>query len=125
LCAVLSAALLFSKVLSPQYFIFLLCALVTAPAPTGRVVATGYWLLLAVIIAATAVIFPWEYPGLLALRPSIQVLVIFRNAALAMLTLCLFLRAWKSTRRRYPRHSLQFADQPVDRILTAAAKVTV
>jgi hypothetical protein len=92
--AVLSGALVFSKVLSPQYFLFLLPVLVTLPLPRKRWAAAGTWMLIAVVFALTGVIFPCDYSALQRLDPLAQVFVITRNACLILLSASLFYRAW-------------------------------
>lgn len=51
LAGVLSSALLFSKVLSPQYFLFLLPVLAVLPVPRSVPAAVANWLLVAAIFA--------------------------------------------------------------------------
>jgi hypothetical protein len=92
---VLAGALFLSKVLSPQFFLFLLPVLVVLPAPARPAGAVANWLLILVIVALTGVIFPWCYQDLIVLRPAAQVLLIARNGLLGVLSASLLVRAWK------------------------------
>ena len=96
MAAVLCAALLFSKVLSPQYFVFLLPVLLGVRWPANRAAGAGFWLLVLAIYSLTGVIFPWRYGQLLTLRPGGEAMLIVRNEALAVLTVWLWYLAWPS-----------------------------
>jgi len=99
LAAVLSAALLLSKVLSPQYFLFLLPVLVALPPPRHRAAAVSNWLLAAALFGLTGAIYPWIYDSLMELKPLGESIVIARNACLAALSICLFYSAWVHSTR--------------------------
>ena len=96
MAAVLCAALLFSKVLSPQYFAFLLPVLLVVRWPAGRAAAIAFGGLVLLIYALTGTIFPWRYGQLLTLRPGAEAMLIVRNEALAALTVWLWYLAWRS-----------------------------
>ena len=104
MAAVLAASMALSKVLSPQYFLFLLPVLVVLPTPRDRLAAAANWLLIAAICLLTALIFPWWYRDLIGLRPVAEFMVISRNEMLAMLAVSL---AWRARPRRgsLPRRS--------------------
>jgi hypothetical protein len=95
--AVLSAALVLSKVLSPQFFLFLLPVLVVIPVPRRRWEAVANWSLIAAIYVLTGLIFPWFYDDLIKLQPAAEWLVIARNEFLAILAISLFYRAWTAS----------------------------
>jgi hypothetical protein len=97
LAAVLSGAVLCSKVLSPQYFLFLLPVLVMLPIDGLLSPKRTTWVLVAVIMGLTGVLYPWLYPALVALDPLSKFLVVVRNGCLAALTIGLFHRVRLAT----------------------------
>ncbi len=93
--AVLAGAMAVSKVLSPQYFLFLLPVLVLLPVPRDRMAAVANWVLIAVIYCLTGLIFPWWYFGrLIPLEPAAEFALILRNELLVVLAISLAWRAW-------------------------------
>ena len=94
MAAVLAAAMALSKVLSPQYFLFLLPVLVLLPVPRDRSAAIANWLLIAAIYILTGLIFPWWYSDLVALKPAAEFVLIARNELLVVLAISLAYRAW-------------------------------
>jgi Glycosyltransferase family 87 len=90
LAAVLSLALVLSKVLSPQYFLFLLPVLVALPI--GRTT----WVLIALIYLLTGLIFPLWYDDLTILRPAAEFALILRNELMLGLGISL---AWQAMNR--------------------------
>jgi glycosyltransferase involved in cell wall biosynthesis len=92
---VLTGALVCSKVLSPQYFLFLLPVLVVLPAARSRSAASVTWGLVVTIYCLTGAEFPWMYRALVKLNPWAESLVIVRNGCLIALSIALFGRAWK------------------------------
>ena len=90
----MSAVLVCSKVLSPQYFLFLLPMLVLAPAPRAAGAAARNWCLVLGIYALTGTIFPWLFGDLVALKPLAAGLLAIRNSALGILSFTYFHRAW-------------------------------
>jgi hypothetical protein len=84
LAAVLAASLFLSKVLSPQFFLFLLPVLVILPLSAGsgsRIRPT----LIVVLYALTGTIFPWAYNGLTELHPAWCAVLLVRNTCLGLL----------------------------------------
>jgi hypothetical protein len=90
----LSASLLFSKVLSPQYFVYLLPVLVALPRPRGRFVSLTFWTLVLATYGLTAAVFPWNFDALRRLEAGPEVLLGARNLCLAGLTAVLFYIYW-------------------------------
>jgi hypothetical protein len=99
MAAVLTAAMALSKVLSPQYFLFLLPVLLALPTPRDKVASIANWLLIATIYILTGLIFPWWYEDLVALKPAAEFMLILRNELLLGLAVSLGWRAWTWTRR--------------------------
>lgn len=95
--AVLTGALVASKVLSPQYFLFLLPVLVVLPPAPNRSTTLVTWGLIVAIYGLTGAEFPWLYRALVSLNPWAECLVLARNACLIALSIVLFQRAWKHT----------------------------
>jgi hypothetical protein len=93
--AVLSAAMVLSKVLSPQYFLFLLPVIVVLQVPRERAAAMVNWLLIVVIYIITGLIYPWFYGDLTALKPCAEFMVIIRDELLLVLAISLAWRAWR------------------------------
>jgi len=93
--AVLSGAMVCSKVLSPQYFLFLLPVLVVLPAASKRSTTLATWGSIVAIYGLTGVEFPWMYSALVRLGPWAEFLVIVRNVCLVALSIVLMRRAWK------------------------------
>lgn len=102
LAALLCGSLLFSKVLSPQYFIFVLPLLAVVPTGGRKGWTVAYWFLVLATYALTAAIFPWNYWALMQLRPDLEVMLIARNLLLAWLTGHLFYNYWKLSSRKPP-----------------------
>jgi hypothetical protein len=92
MAAVLAAAMVLSKVLSPQYFLFLLPVLVLLPVPKDKFTA------IAAIYSLTGLIFPWWYGDLTALKPWAEFMLIVRNELLVVLAISLGWRAWRGLR---------------------------
>jgi hypothetical protein len=90
LATALCASLLFSKVLSPQYFIFLLPVLVALPPMRGWVERLTFWAIVLATYGLTAAVFPWNFDGLMRLEAGPETLLIARNLCLAGLTATLF-----------------------------------
>lgn len=84
---VLLAAMVTSKVLSPQYLVWLLPMLALATGP-GRV---RRWALFAAIAITTYYIFPRHYNALIAIDSGMVVALLVRNLLLLSLTLMLAL----------------------------------
>ncbi|HVX38932.1 MAG TPA: glycosyltransferase 87 family protein [Gemmatimonadaceae bacterium] len=82
---VLLAGMITSKVLSPQYQVWLLplLALSTGPRRTLR------WVLFAAIAITTYYIFPRHYNALIAIQPAAVVALLARNLMLVLLTVLL------------------------------------
>jgi hypothetical protein len=102
LCGVLLASLLFSKVLSPQYFIFILPMLIILPAPKDALQTAAFRLLVLIIYAITGAVYPLFYDNLLQLKSwehlyAVENLLILRANCLALLTLYCFLCAWQTS----------------------------
>ena len=102
--AVLCGAMALSKVLSPQYIVFLLPVLVALPSPVRKRAAIANWILVLAIALLTGAIFPWEYDRLIQLRLDAELLVILRNGCLAGLCISLLyrsrlLKTWRQGRR--------------------------
>jgi hypothetical protein len=83
---VFAIALILSKVLSPQYFLALLPALIVAPPVSKRWIRVSQWWLVLLLYVITGIIYPWMYEGLVALQPTQTILVIIRNECLAVLS---------------------------------------
>jgi hypothetical protein len=99
LCGVLLASLVFSKVLSPQYFIFMLPILVILPVAEDALETAAVRFLILIIFAVTGAVFPWNYDNLLQLKfwahlYAVENILILRADCLALLSLYCFLRAW-------------------------------
>jgi len=97
--AVLSGALVCSKVLSAHFLLFLLPVLVILPVPGNRWAARAMWILIAVIYLLAGILYPWLYEALVRLDPIAEFLVILRNACLIGLGIALTCRTWKSPGR--------------------------
>ena len=102
LCGVLLASLLFSKVLSPQYFIFILPMLIILPAAENALQTATVRFLVLTIFAVTGAVYPWCYDNLLQLKSwqhlyAVENLLILRATCLALLSLYCFLRAWQTS----------------------------
>ena len=93
LCAVLSAALFLSKVLSPQFLLILLPVLSAQALPPNRLAATAHCLLVLAIFAMTGAMFPWCYSKVIELVPWAEVILVARNVCLGILAISLFYRA--------------------------------
>lgn len=89
---ILSASLALSKVLSTQYFIFLLGALI--PDNIRRPV------LLTTICCLTGLIFPWFYADLRILNLGAELLLMARNLLLVALSISLLREAWRRSVQR-------------------------
>ena len=94
--AILAWSLLLSKVLSPQYFLFLLPVLVVIPECQSKLGASATWLLVAMICGLTGVIYPGRFDALTKLEPNAELILLIRNEYLAALALSLLYRAWVS-----------------------------
>jgi glycosyl transferase family 87 len=102
LCGVLLASLLFSKVLSPQYFIFILPMLIILPTAEDALETAAVRLLILIIYAVTGAVFPWSYDNLLQLKfwehlYAVENVLILRANCLALLSLYCFLKAWQTS----------------------------
>ena len=95
--AVLTDALVCSKVLSSQFFLSLLAVLVMMPVPKNRWAAVGLWALIISFFVLAGIIFPWFSMPVAKLDPFAQSLVIARNACLVTLGISLSYRAWKAS----------------------------
>jgi hypothetical protein len=95
--AILCASLALSKVLSASYFIFLLPVLVVLPVPRGKTEAAAVWYLVLAMTFLTGIIFPWGYRSLVGLKPTAEVALMLRNACLGVLSVHLFIRAWRDS----------------------------
>lgn len=93
---VMCGAVAVSKVLSPQYVVFLLPMLVAMPEPASRGARVASWALVLATALLTGAVFPWEYVRLIQLRLDAEILVILRNTCLAILALYLLCRAWQN-----------------------------
>lgn len=93
LAAVLVATIFLSKVLSPQFLLFLLPPLLVLPGPATRRRAAAECLLVLAVYLLTGLIFPWFYDDLLALRPAAQAVLLLRNVGLGALGVLLIRRA--------------------------------
>jgi hypothetical protein len=92
--AVLLGSMIGSKVLSPQYFLFVLPLLCFVVPPDDRLSRNSMWILTAVVFLLTGIIFPWYYDDLVKLDTGMQWLLIERNFAFAILALEHFWRTW-------------------------------
>jgi hypothetical protein len=102
LCGVLLASLLFSKVLSPQYFIFMLPVLVIQPVAEDTLENVTVGVLILIIYAVTGAVYPWSYDNLLQLKSwqhlfAVENFLILRANCLALLGAYCFLRAWRNS----------------------------
>jgi hypothetical protein len=95
LATVLCASMLFSKVLSPQYFTFLLPVLVALPPLRSGLEKLTFWTIVLAIYGLTAAVFPWNFDGLMRLDAGPEMLLVARNLCLAGLTATLFYNYWK------------------------------
>lgn len=99
---VLLASLLFSKVLSPQYFIFVLPVLILLPPAEDALETAAARFLILIIYAITGAVYPWTYDNLLQLKSwqhlyAVENVLILRANCMALLSLYFFLRAWQTS----------------------------
>jgi hypothetical protein len=92
--ATLTMAMAFSKVLSPQYLVWLPTVLVLGGG-RGR---AAFWVAVT-LLGATQLYLPARYPGLRALQPGPVALLVTRNGLLLVLTVC----CWLAIRSPGPR----------------------
>jgi Protein of unknown function (DUF1583)/Glycosyltransferase family 87 len=93
LCGALLVAIVCSKVLSPQFLVFLLPLLVTLPPLQTKAAAIGNWLLMLAVYGFSGWIFPWQYDNLVFLEPDAQLLMLMRNEMLLVLAVSQYIRA--------------------------------
>lgn len=105
LAGILSGSLALSKVLSPQYFVFLLPVLLAIPSPLDRAALLVNAVAILFIYFVTGIVFPWMYTMLMALHPAAVGLIVFRNEALVIMAGSLLWRGWC-------RHSHEITTDP-------------
>ncbi|MEZ5409013.1 MAG: glycosyltransferase 87 family protein [Acidimicrobiales bacterium] len=103
--AVLSLALVFGKVLSPQYLLWIVPVTLVVSGRRGRAACA----LAVAALAATQLYFPARYPGLRALDPGPVLLLTVRNCLLIALAAC----AWTALRSPDAERSKAQARAPV------------
>jgi hypothetical protein len=93
LAAILVGAVTCSKVLSPQYFLFLIPLVAYLPPPADNTDRISLWILIFGVYSLTGLLYPWYFDKLVELDLGMCGLLVLRNLGLIALGAVLVCRA--------------------------------